>query len=192
MFRKGASFSEWATQEEAGFSKEKGNQYQPSTDALVKVLAKFNITSEDSIIDIGCGKGKAMYMMSHFPFRKITGFDLSEKLVGIANENFKKLDEKDAKRCLAVQADATTFDQYDEFNYFYAYNPFPEEIFKIMMSHVVDSIKRTPRTCRFIYLNPVCHEYIEANTPFKLVYKRKSLGAWFDYYCYEYRCDEAE
>ena len=183
LFRGDADFSEWMSQEEAGFSKGKGNQYQPSTDALVKVLKKFPISESDSILDMGCGKGKAMYLMSRFPFGKICGYDLSEELVHIANQNFQKLR---LKRCHAVQADAETYGAYDEFNYFYIFNAFPQEVFEIMMSRVLESLKRRPRDCYFIYLHPVCHEYMVNCTPFRLICKRKSVVSWFDYYCYEY------
>lgn len=183
LFRGNGDFSGWMSQEEAGFEERQGNEYQPSTDALVKVLKKFPISSEDSIIDIGCGKGKAMYLMSRLPFGKIRGFDLSRQLADIANQNFEKTG---VRQCEAFQADATVFDDYDEFNYFYVFNSFPLEVFEVMMGHVLESIKRKPRNCRFIYLNPVCHDYMVNHTPFRLVYEKKSMIDWFTYYCYEY------
>lgn len=182
LFRGDADFSEWMSQEEAGFSEGKGNQYQPSTDALVKVLKRFPVSEKDAILDMGCGKGKAMYLMSRFPFGKISGYDLSEELVHIANQNFQKLG---LFRCRAVQADAAAFGDYDAYNYFYIFNAFPQEVFERMMNRVLESLKRRPRNCYFIYLHPVCHEYMVSHTPFRLIYKRKSLVSWFDYYCYE-------
>jgi len=50
LFRGNADFSSWMTQEEAGFAEGKGNQYQPSTDALIKVLKRFPISEKDAII----------------------------------------------------------------------------------------------------------------------------------------------
>lgn len=183
IFRGDADFSEWMSQEEAGFSERQGNQYQPSTDALVRVLKRFSITEKDAIIDLGCGKGKAMYLMSKFPFGKIRGYDLSEQLVTIANENFTRLG---ISRCNAIQADAMTFTDYDEFNYIYIFNSFPQEVFEVMMKHLISSLERKPRKCRFIYLHPVCHSYLLEHTPFRLIYKKKSFISWFDYHCYEY------
>lgn len=182
LFREGADFSGWMSQEEAGFSESRGNKYQPSTDALARVLKQFPITEEDAILDIGCGKGKAMYLMSRFPFGRIRGYDLSEELVRIANRNFEKLG---LSGCRAVQGDAMTYRDYDGFNYFYIYNSFPQEVFEVMAGHLVDSLERKPRTCRLIYLHPVCHGYLVNHTPFRLICKKKSLISWFDYYCYE-------
>ena len=91
IFRGGADFSAWMTQETAGFSEEHGNQYQPSTDGLAGILKKLPVGEDDRILDIGCGKGKAMYIMSRFPFGRIRGYDLSDRLVETANDNFRKL-----------------------------------------------------------------------------------------------------
>lgn len=182
LFRKNADFSGWMKQEEAGFTEQQGNQYQPCTSQLRKVLKKLSVCKEDAILDIGCGKGKAMYLMSRFPFRKIRGYDLSEELVRIANQNFQKLG---LKNCEAFQADAMEFAEYDDFNYFFIFNSFPRDVFKTMMKHLMESVERRPRKVRFIYLNPVCHDYMETHTPFRLIYRKKALLTWFTYYCYE-------
>jgi len=182
LFRGNADFSEWRSQKNAGFTETQGNQYQPSNDQLKKVLRKYSINENDAILDIGCGKGKAMYLMSFFPFGKIHGYDLSKELVQIANRNFEKLG---LPQCQAFHANAMEFDDYDEYNYFYIFNSFPQSIFEIMMGHILESIQRNPRNVRFIYLNPVCHKYIEAHTPFHLVYKKRALIPWFTYHCYE-------
>lgn len=182
LFRKYADFSGWMMQEEAGFTKQQGNQYQPCTDQLKKVLKRLSICEEDAILDIGCGKGKAMYLMSCFPFRKIRGYDLSEELVRIANQNFQKLG---LKNCEAFQADAMEFAEYDDFNYFFIFNSFPRDVFETMMEHLMESVERRPRKVRFIYLNPVCHDYMEAHTPFRLIRRKKTLLSWFTYHCYE-------
>lgn len=188
IFRGNADFSGWVSQENAGLSQDHGNQYQPSTDALVRILKRYPISQEDRILDIGCGKGKAMYLMSRYPFGAVRGYDLSEALTRTANDNFHRLGIED--RCQAFQADALEFQDYDEYNYFYLFNPFPEEVFRVMIGHLMDSLKRKPRSCTMIYLHPVCHEYIIQNTPFKLTWKKKSWIDWFDYYCYSYTVPE--
>ena len=183
-FRGNCDFSEWMSPEEAGFSEKIGNQYQPATDRLIKILSHFPITIDDSILDIGCGKGKAMYLMSKLPFGRVRGYDISQKLVNIANDNFHRLG---VGQCRAIQANALDYRDYDEFNYFFIFNSFPQDVFEVMMNHLMGSIIRKPRKCVLIYLHPVCHKYLVENTPFHLVYRKMSLIRWFDYYCYE--CD---
>ncbi|MDO4261464.1 MAG: class I SAM-dependent methyltransferase [Eubacteriales bacterium] len=181
-FRGNCDFSGWMSQEEAGFTEREGNKYQPASDKLVKVLEHFPVKVEDSILDIGCGKGKAMYLMSRLPFGTIRGYDLSGRLVDIANDNFHRLG---VGQCHAFQANAMEFDGYDDFNYFFIFNSFPQEVFEVMMGRLVESLKRKPRKCVFIYLHPVCHQYIVTQTPFRLVYKKRALTRWYDYFCYE-------
>ena len=182
LFRHGCDFSRWVPQDELGFSEQEGNKYQPSTDTLKRVLKHFRITEKDAAIDIGCGKGKAMYLMSRFPFSEIKGYDLSDELVKIANRNFKTLG---LARCGAFTADAAVYDDYDRFNYFYLYNSVPEKVFEKLVGHIWDSIRRNPRKCVFIMMNPHYEAYLKKHTTFRPVYRKKSWISWFDYCCYQ-------
>lgn len=179
---RGCDFGTWVEQKEAGFAKEKGNRYQPSNGALRAVLAKLPITSEDHILDIGCGKGRAMAIMSRFAFREVAGIEISDSLQQIANRNFQKLG---LKHCKAIRADAEAFTDYDRFNYIYLFNPLPAPVFGKAMGHLCDSLRRHPRHCTLIYLNPVCHEELVTKTPFHLVTIHPSWCPWFEYRIYE-------
>lgn len=183
LFRHNCDFSGWKTNEELGIDENRGNKYQPTNDALIHVLKKMNISQADNIIDIGCGKGKAMYLMSKFHFGKISGIDLSTEMVDIANSNFKKLR---LNNCNAIHADANDFCNYDEFNYFYIFNSVPEAVFINVMNNIESSISRNPRECVLIYLNPVYSDYIQSNTNFiQFLYKRGFMRC-YDYKCYRY------
>ena len=128
-----------------------------------------------------------MYLMSKFPFKKIVGIDLSQKLIDIAKQNFKKLK---LSQCEVFKQDDSTYKDYDEFNYFYLFNSFPEEVFIKVINNIEESIKRKNRDCIIIYMNPVCRDYLEKNTKFKEIYKFKSIISWFEYRCYIYKCTE--
>jgi len=65
------------------------NHYSPSSNGLLHILKKIDIQETDKIIDIGCGKGKAMYMMSKFSFSRIDGYDISEELCEIAKKIYQ-------------------------------------------------------------------------------------------------------
>jgi cyclopropane fatty-acyl-phospholipid synthase-like methyltransferase len=52
-------------------------------------LNDLNITANDSIIDIGCGKGSAMLSMLGFPFARVDGVELSQQIGSIAIRNLK-------------------------------------------------------------------------------------------------------
>lgn len=184
LFRHGCDFAQWETNDELGIDESKGNKYMPSGDSLKGVLKKIPINNQSKIIDIGCGKGKAMYIMSKYPFSQVKGLDLSEKLVNISNGNFELLGT--SGKCKAFVADASTFTDYDEFSHFYVYNAVPETVFKQVINNISESLERSPREAYFIYLNPVHADIIERDSKFKKFYTKKGVYSWFDFYCYKY------
>ena len=184
LFRKGGNFSKWETNDDLGISEQDGNKYQPSSGRIKKVFKHLPISINDSILDIGCGKGRAMFMMHSFDFGVIDGFDLSERMVSLANSNFSKTQTND--RCHAFCADAATFTEYGKYNYFYAFNPVPEKVFYAMMDNIVKNLQETPRRCYFIYLNPMYDEYIQKSTPFVLERRYKGVVTWDDVCVYKY------
>lgn len=187
VFR-GCDFGTWVEQQSAGFSKEQGNRYQPSNGVLRAVLAKQQITARDRILDVGCGKGRAMAIMSRFPFQEVVGIEISRSLEQTAKKNFHKLG---LKKCRTILADAGEFTGYDPFNYIYLFNPLPEPVFEKAMQHLCHSLQRCPRHCTIIYLNPVCHDILVTQTPFRLTKIYHSWCAWFEYRIYE-NIDENE
>ena len=184
LLYRGADFAFWKTQEELGFEEKSGNKYQPSSGIIKKTFRKMNITDDDAIVDIGCGKGAAMFMLSAFPFKCVDGYDLSQEMVDIANDNFKKLGISD--KCRAFHADASEFKDYSKYNYFYAFNPVPEVVFKELIKNIVDNITINPRECTFVYLNPVYDEWIRNHTSFEIAFKTKGIVSWNDVYVYKY------
>ncbi len=184
IFRKGGDFSDWMNQSELGFSDKCGNKYQPSSGKIIYALKQLNISNEDCILDIGCGKGRAMYMMSGFPFKIIDGFDLSDKMVEIANLNFNKVGI--SNRCKAFKADAANFKDFSQYDFFYAFNPVPKDVFKKLLVNIVNDIKKNPRKCIFIYMNPEYDDYLQKETPFILFKTIKSMIKWNDIYVYMY------
>lgn len=182
LWYKGCNFAGWVSTKELGIDENMGNQYQPSTNAISAILNHFNVTPNDAFIDIGCGKGKVMYLASKYPFKKVSGFDLNEQMVATANRNFEILK---LKGCYAVVANALTFDAYDDYNYFYVFNPFPEAVFEKMIYQIQNSIRKMPRKCTFIYMNPVYEELLLKKSDFKECYSKKSLIPWFNCKCYQ-------
>ena len=164
----GLNFSSRVSKQEAGTADYSDSQiYESSAFApeLKKALDYCSINQHDGILDYGCGKGAVLALFSHYPFGKIAGIELSAKLVEIARENLRKLKLKDI---LLINADATTFKDIDEFNYFYFFNPFQGHIFKCVIDNIIESIHRHPRTVRLLYFFPVCHQVIEDSGNFEL------------------------
>jgi SAM-dependent methyltransferase len=136
----------------------------PSGDKYLKnLLEDFNISGNDSILDIGCGKGSAMRTMLKFPFARVDGIELSEDIALIAMKNIEILhiDRSNIFICNASQ-----FKDYDNYNYFYIYNPFPSFVMSTVVGNLVQSIQRVQRKVVLIYNNPTCHDVIVSKGKF--------------------------
>ena len=134
---------------------EKHSRYQitrPQHLVFVKeYLSEMNIGSGDGIIDVGCGKGGMLFEFAQYAFGKIAGLEFSKELCEIANSNLIKAEIKADIIC----EDAITYSDYDDYNYFYMYNPFGEEIMENVVNCINESLNRHQRTIHVIYTNPV-------------------------------------
>jgi len=128
-----------------------GNHY------LVQLLNDLDITENDSIIDIGSGKGSAIRSMHKFPFTRVDGVEFSEHIANIAIRNFKKLN---VEISYVYIGDASIFQHYDRYNFIYFFNPFPAKVMDTVMRKINQSIQRKDRELIVIYNHPVYHEMI--------------------------------
>lgn len=167
-----------------GSNPDESSVFQATRDIkyLKKILDDLNISSEDSILDLGCGKGYLMKIFSTYPFRKIGGVEISEKLSKIAEKNLRKEKVVNYK---IYNENAMTFNKYADYNYIYMFNPFPS----VVMKAVISNLKRmnvTDKKITIIYHHPICHTDITGGGYFKLCSKYK--GKSTDYYIY---CNKA-
>lgn len=147
--------------------------------AFDKIMSHFSITSDDAIVDFGCGKGGVLISLSKFPFAQIAGVEISPELVEIANDNIRKLKLKNI--CIEC-CDAAEFRQLEDYNYFYFFDPFPCIVMKDVLNNIEKTVNYHPRKATIIYLNPLCHELIESSCLFKKVGELPH----FEHKCYVY------
>lgn len=112
--------------------------YQPSF-VMPNIFSYLDVNEKDKLLDIGCGKGYAMYLFSAFPFCKIDGIESNSTLAHIARENLDKLYPGDS-RFHVFEMDARDFMNYREYDVLYLFNPFDEVI--------IDDICRKLGDCR--------------------------------------------
>lgn len=115
------------------------------------LMKKLKITQEDSIIDIGCGKGLFLYYASKYSFNKIDGIEYSAELTSIASKNAKVLNNR---KIHIYHCDARCFDKYDQYNYFFINNPFSCEIMKEVVVEILKSYYVKKRKIFIIYQFP--------------------------------------
>ena len=144
--------------EELGFSHVAGYRYEHTKKkCLREVLKKMNISEEDSIVDLGSGKGVALIEFARYPFKKIAGVELSNILLNICRNNLERLNIKNVElHCM----NASGFKQFEEYNYIYMYNPFPEAVVKKVLSNLKATIEKSIKPIYIIYKYPTCHKAI--------------------------------
>lgn len=176
-------------QNELGIPVQRANDYSGSPRNIIKTLKRYSIGRNDSIIDVGCGMGLAMWYMSQFPFGKIAGIELSENLLNTAKANLSIMEEKTGRKTHYVffHGDAGKWDGYAEFNYFYIYNSLPRVVMEEFVAELENSLKMKERKVVILYLMPEFPEVLMCNNNFQLVSKGKKCeirnGMWVFEHC---------
>lgn len=109
------------------------------------------------LLDIGCGKGVVLRTASNYPFEKIAGIEIDERLAAIAVKNFQILGLEDRIKC--QQADAAEFEGYGDYNVFFLFNPFSDSVMEKVVDKLTEISKKNSLT--IIYHNPVYIEIFE-------------------------------
>lgn len=124
---------------------------------LQDIFGSLTFSGEERLLDIGCGKGNVLRIASGYPFKKVAGIEIDERLVGIAVKNFRIL--KLGERVQCFPGNAAEFEGYGDYNTFYLFNPFSGPIIKKIAKKLADVSMKNPITV--IYHNPVYMEFFE-------------------------------
>ena len=133
---------------------------------LKEIFNTLHIKKEDRLLDVGCGKGVVLREAARYPFEKITGIDIDTNLVKTARKNFEILKLSGRVDCMAVNA--IDYRKYGDYNTFFFFNPFSQEIFQAVINEIIAE-NEGRRQIRIIYHNPVYQEVVEATGRFKKI-----------------------
>lgn len=163
--KKGIDFSHEFDLTRLGLDSQNSNAYESLNGIrkLKHVFDKFQISENDNILDLGCGKGEALHQLSKYPFNNLCGVELSGKLVEIAKNNLRILKHE---RINIVEMDAAEFTDYEDYNYIYMFNPFPANIMRKVIANINLMLEKKRRCITIVYSNPVCFDVIESSPYF--------------------------
>ena len=148
--RQGVDFYTTEKTAEAGHS-----DYVPTSTLYDRHLKKFlrrRDHSRDSVIDVGCGKGRMLEVFHSYGFSRVDGLEYSPEMSETARENMKKLGLSSE----IFTGDAAEFDGYDDYNWFYLFNPFGMDIMREFLGKLEESLRHRPRAVTILYANPRC------------------------------------
>ncbi|MFP5112205.1 class I SAM-dependent methyltransferase [Bacillaceae bacterium C204] len=150
------------------------HRYEPTPySALEELFNNYKITSNDRIVDFGCGKGRLNFYI-HYHFRaSVVGIEMNEDYYHDAIENRKNYlkmthpinDLIYFHCCLAEEYKVETVD-----NRFYFFNPFSIQIFMKIINNILLSVETAERDVEIILYYPSEDYiyYLENNTTFEL------------------------
>ena len=105
-----------------------GSQSAPYL-GLAKVMQDFDPKSEDSFIDIGCGKGRVIaYLLRNNCPCKITGIELNPSVASVAKSWTERYPNVEI-----VEGDAFGLD-YNDYNVLFMYRPMETDTFKLFVN----------------------------------------------------------
>jgi SAM-dependent methyltransferase len=134
-----------------------GFGYQPiDYGTFQSALQRVPIDPRQSVfLDYGCGKGRALLLAARLPFRRVLGVEISPELCDQACANVRR-----ARRFLVcpdvqvVRADATEYIPPDDVSVVFLYNPFDEQVVRLVLDRLNESLSRRPRPLHIVYALP--------------------------------------
>lgn len=129
---------------------------------LWRALAREQITPNDSFLDYGAGKGRIVYQAAGYPFGRVVGLEISERLAQIAERTAERNRARfNCPRVEIVCADVVGFVVPDDITFAYFYNPFVGDTFRAALAGLIDSLDRRPRELTLIYSHPLMAGAVE-------------------------------
>ncbi|MBM2820255.1 MAG: hypothetical protein HW405_15 [Candidatus Berkelbacteria bacterium] len=127
------------------------HEYDASYYGILERTQKFiSFKKNDVFIDLGCGKGRAVFFYSYKGIRKSIGIEINKKLIHDAKTNLKKF--KYFKNNIKFsQIDAAKYNFFDE-TIIYLANPFGKLTLSRVLRNLKKSLIKNPRKIRIIYV----------------------------------------
>lgn len=132
--------------------------YEPTPYCVLERLAFSGyIGKKNTLIDYGCGKGRADFFLSYQTRCRSIGIEYDERILESAEENKKTA--ASAGRTEFCRQDAADYVVPPEADRFYFFNPFSVEILRSVMERVKEAYYENPREMLLFFYYP-SDEYI--------------------------------
>jgi SAM-dependent methyltransferase len=165
--------------DELEFDDTAGLHYEPSNwinlILLRRALRSLGVGEQDVFIDLGCGKGQILLIAARFPFRRVIGLDLSERMLEVARRNVES--HRLRARCGEVElvaADALRYDIPPDVTVCYYYNSFPRNVLEVVSERLVASADAHPRRVTMLSLRGTMDD-VFLDRGFRLVDRHRRL-----------------
>lgn len=121
---------------------------------LIRILKEIAPQTNDfEFVDIGCGKGRAVFVAESMGYDKLTGIELDEQLVLDVLENVKTYTlKRSTSQIQFLHANALNYKYKNTKTVYFLFNPFNEEILRRVLKKIKEE---SSAETWFIYMNPL-------------------------------------
>jgi predicted RNA methylase len=139
-----------------------------------------------AVLDLGCGKGCALYTLYRLGFRRLAGLEYTACLADVARRNMDILGLADEIGIMT--GDAAAFRDYDAYDIIYMFHPFDESVMRHVVRAAEESLHRKPRAFTVVYFHPMVHLLWDRSRMFRRTAQMtmQYFNAELDVYYYEY------
>lgn len=143
---------------------------------LNEVLKFINIDQNDTLVDFGCGKGRASFFFHYKTNCNTVGIEFDKELYNVCIENLNLYNSKFPSsniKFLNMLAQEYTISKSD--NIFYFFNPFSAVLFEQILNNISSSFFENPRDIKLILYYPQ-KDYLDClqdNPFFELLFEIK-------------------
>jgi len=131
------------------------HHYQAASYTVLNLILQAlpNKSRDYAFYDIGCGKGRVLFMASQLGHKNLYGIELDKVLLEDAKKNLQPLLLKNVNtRLQLIQKNVLEYRFEDQPSVYFLFNPFNAEVMEGFIENVLNTNKHE---CYMIYMNPL-------------------------------------
>lgn len=141
---------------------------------LEEALAYIPKKNRQHLLDIGCGKGRAICVAANMHYQQVTGIDFSEKLCAEAEINLQHTQQQFPQLEYTITTiDAADFAIPNTVDCIFLFNPFHATILQPVVANIMQSLQEKKRKLYIIYINPLYKQVFLTEGFTELFYKKE-------------------
>ena len=126
-----------------------------------RMLKSLPPSPSDIFVDLGSGKGKTVLIVGLLPYRRVVGVELDNDLSHCSALNVEKARARlRAQEIYSVTANVLEWLISDDVSVIFMFNPFVGQTFRTVVSRIIESYDRSPRTLHIVYQFPQEHDWL--------------------------------
>ena len=138
------------------------SRYEPTPYAVLERLAASGyLTSANTLIDYGCGKGRVGFFLNHVLGMRAIGVEYNQEIYASALQNHeRRFGKKADSSAVSFVCDSAENYEITDADCFYFFNPFSEKILLSVLGRIMDSFFANPRPMLLFFYYPT-EEYLD-------------------------------